>query len=113
MVALDALNARAIFAERLRCIEPLLGGFGESGLELVEARHPLLIAGGRDVVPIDVRIGAGLHGIVISGPNTGGKTVALKTIGLLALMAQAGLLIPAREGSRINRLSQHLRRHRR
>jgi DNA mismatch repair protein MutS2 len=101
MVALDALNARAIFAERLRCIEPLLGGFGESGLELVEARHPLLIAGGREVVPIDVRIGAGLHGIVISGPNTGGKTVALKTIGLLALMAQAGLLIPAREGSRI------------
>jgi len=101
MVALDALNARAIFAERLRCIEPLLGGFGESGLELVEARHPLLIAGGREVVPIDVRIGAGLHGIVISGPNTGGKTVALKTIGLLALMAQAGLLIPAREGSRV------------
>jgi DNA mismatch repair protein MutS2 len=101
MVALDALNARAIFAERLRCIEPVLGEFGESGLELVEARHPLLIAGGRDVVPIDVRIADGLHGIVISGPNTGGKTVALKTIGLLALMAQAGLLIPAREGSRI------------
>ena len=101
MVALDALNARAIFAERLRCIEPVLGDFGESGLELVEARHPLLMSGGREVVPIDVRIGAGLHGIVISGPNTGGKTVALKTIGLLALMAQAGLLIPAREGSRI------------
>jgi DNA mismatch repair protein MutS2 len=102
MVALDALNARAIFAERLRCVEPVLGGFGDSGrLELVEARHPLLIAGGRDVVPIDVRIAAGLHGIVISGPNTGGKTVALKTIGLLALMAQTGLLIPAREGSRI------------
>ncbi|HVA39647.1 MAG TPA: Smr/MutS family protein, partial [Candidatus Binataceae bacterium] len=101
MVALDALNARAIFAERLRCIEPVLGDFGESGLELVEARHPLLMSGGRDVVPIDVRIAAGLHGIVISGPNTGGKTVALKTIGLLAMMAQAGLLIPAREGSRI------------
>jgi DNA mismatch repair protein MutS2 len=101
MVALDALNARAIFAERLRCIEPVLGEFGESGLELIEARHPLLMSAARDVVPIDVRIAAGLHGIVISGPNTGGKTVALKTIGLLALMAQAGLLIPAREGSRI------------
>ena len=103
MVALDALNARAIFAERLRCIEPVLGEFGESGLELIEARHPLLMSASarRDVVPIDVRIAAGLHGIVISGPNTGGKTVALKTIGLLALMAQAGLLIPAREGSRI------------
>src|SRR5580692_9109793 len=101
MVMLDALNARAIFAERLRCIEPALGELDESGLELIEARHPLLMSGGRDVVPIDVRIAPGLHGIVISGPNTGGKTVALKTIGLLALMAQAGLLIPAREGSRI------------
>jgi DNA mismatch repair protein MutS2 len=101
MVMLDALNACAIFAERLRCIEPALGELDENGLELIEARHPLLMSGGRDVVPIDVRIAPGLHGIVISGPNTGGKTVALKTIGLLALMAQAGLLIPAREGSRI------------
>jgi DNA mismatch repair protein MutS2 len=106
MVELDALNARAIFAERLRCVEPVLGEFGDSGLELIDARHPLLMSAApnlapHDVVPIDVRIGAGLHGIVISGPNTGGKTVALKTIGLLALMAQAGLLIPAREGSRI------------
>src|SRR5580704_2623825 len=66
MVALDALNARAIFAERLRCVEPVLGEFGESGLELVEARHPLLMSGGREVVPIDVRIAPGLHGIVIS-----------------------------------------------
>jgi DNA mismatch repair protein MutS2 len=101
MVALDALNARARFAERFRCVEPVIGAAGESGLELIEARHPLLIAGGREVVPIDVRIAPGMQGIVISGPNTGGKTVALKTIGLLALMAQAGLLIPAREGSRI------------
>ncbi len=101
MVMLDALNARAIFAERLRCTEPALGEFDENGLELLEARHPLLMSGGREVVPIDVRIAPGLHGIVISGPNTGGKTVALKTIGLLALMAQAGLLIPARAGSRI------------
>lgn len=101
MVMLDALNARAIFAERLRCVEPALGELDESGLELLEARHPLLISGGREVVPIDVRIAPGLHGIVISGPNTGGKTVALKTIGLLALMAQAGLLIPARAGSRL------------
>ncbi len=101
LVALDALNARAVFAERLRCVKPSIVDYAASGLELVEARHPLLIAGGREVVPIDVRIAPGLRGIVISGPNTGGKTVALKTIGLLMLMAQAGLLIPARQGSRI------------
>lgn len=101
MVALDALNACARFAERFRCLEPAIGEGGQGGLELIEARHPLLVAGGREVVPIDVRIAPGMQGIVISGPNTGGKTVALKTIGLLALMAQAGLLIPAREGSRL------------
>jgi len=101
MVALDALNARAIFAERFQCVEPAIGDLGEIGMELIESRHPLLMSGGREAVPIDVRVTPGLHGIVISGPNTGGKTVALKTIGLLALMAQAGLLIPVREGSRI------------
>jgi DNA mismatch repair protein MutS2 len=101
MVALDVLNARAIFAERFRCVEPAIGEFSEIGMELIEARHPLLMSGGRDAVPIDIRIAPGSHGIVISGPNTGGKTVALKTIGLLALMAQAGLLIPVHEGSRI------------
>lgn len=98
MVALDALNAGALFAERFRCVEPAVAA---EGLELRAARHPLLAASGRAVVPIDVVIGPGRRGLVISGPNTGGKTVALKTIGLLALMAQAGLLIPAAEGSRI------------
>ncbi len=98
MVALDALNARAIFAERFGCVEPEIA---EDGIELIAARHPLLTTSGREVVPIDVRIAPGQRGIVISGPNTGGKTVALKTIGLVALMAQAGLLIPAAQGSRV------------
>ncbi len=92
MVQLDVLNAGAIFAERFACTEPEIGA---AGLELTAARHPMLVASGREVVPIDIRIGADQHGIVISGPNTGGKTVALKTVGLLAMMAQAGLLIPA------------------
>jgi DNA mismatch repair protein MutS2 len=98
MVGLDALNARAIFAERFRCAEP---GIGAGELELIQARHPLLMTSGREVVPIDVSIPRERKGIVISGPNTGGKTVALKTIGLLSLMAQSGLLIPAGAESRI------------
>src|ERR1700733_13613868 len=97
MVALDALNARALFAERFRCVEPQLV---DEGIDFIGARHPRLMTSGRDVIPIDVKIGAGQRGIVISGPNTGGKTVALKTIGLLSLMAQAGMLIPALAGSK-------------
>jgi DNA mismatch repair protein MutS2 len=97
MVALDALNARALFAERFRCVEPQLV---DEGIDFIGARHPLLMTSGRDVIPIDVKIGAGQRGIVISGPNTGGKTVALKTVGLLSLMAQAGILIPALAGSK-------------
>jgi DNA mismatch repair protein MutS2 len=98
LVELDALNARAIFAERFNCREPELTG---DGIDLIAARHPLLFTSGREVVPIDVTIAPGQRGIVISGPNTGGKTVALKTVGLFALMTQAGLLIPAQEGSKI------------
>ncbi len=98
LVELDALNARAIFAERFGCREPEIC---DDGLDLIAARHPLLLTSGREVVPIDVAIAPGQRGIVISGPNTGGKTVALKTVGLFALMAQAGLLIPVREGSKI------------
>src|SRR6202521_1788822 len=98
LVALDALNARAIFAERFGGIEPEIT---DDGIELIAARHPLLLTSGREGVPIDVRIAPGQHGIVSSGPNTGGKTVALKTVGLFALMAQAGVLIPADERSKI------------
>ena len=98
LVEIDALNARAIFAERFGAIEPEIS---DSGIELYAARHPLLLTSGREVVPIDVAIAPGQRGIVISGPNTGGKTVALKTVGLFALMAQAGILLPVREGSRI------------
>ena len=98
MVELDALNARAIFAERFGCIEPEIV---DDGIDLIAARHPLLMTSGREVVPIDVTIAPGQRGIVISGPNTGGKTVALKTVGLFALMAQAGILVPVEEHSKI------------
>jgi len=98
MVALDGLNARAIFAERFECAEPEIS---DGEIALIQARHPLLTVAVHDVVPIDLRIPADHKGIVISGPNTGGKTVALKTLGLLCLMAQAGLLIPAQPGSKL------------
>lgn len=65
-------------------------------IRLVDARHPTL---GHDAVPMSLEMGLKYLGLVISGPNTGGKTVALKTVGLLALMAQAGLAIPASKGS--------------
>jgi len=98
LAAVDALGAAAAFAARHACTRPILGA---SEIQLVEARHPLLLEGGRPVVPIDIRLPTDRRGLAITGPNAGGKTVALKTLGLSALMAQSGLFIPAGEGSRL------------
>jgi DNA mismatch repair protein MutS2 len=75
--------------------------FDEEEIELRQARHPGLMVAGRPVVPIDLLLPRGKRVLVISGPNTGGKTVALKTLGLLSLMAQSGILLSAREGCRL------------
>jgi DNA mismatch repair protein MutS2 len=108
IAGIDLALAKARYAREAKATEPIivaavrtaraegreLGGV----LKLVEARHPLL---GKKAVPLSVEVGRDCSVLVITGPNTGGKTVALKTIGLLSLMALAGLPIPAQAESRI------------
>lgn len=99
---LDLIFAKAKYARRARASEAAITGFVDGAvpptLRLVDARHPLL---GDRAVPLTVEIGRDFTVMVITGPNTGGKTVALKTIGLLSLMTLAGLPIPASEESRV------------
>jgi DNA mismatch repair protein MutS2 len=96
---LDIVQAKARYSLEIDGIQPKLSADGR--LELRAARHPLLIARGADVVAVDVLLIPPARVLVITGPNTGGKTVALKTAGLLPVMAQAGLLIPVADGSQI------------
>ena len=93
---LDLWSAKARLAAELDGVRAATSG--DAIVELLSARHPGLSG---QVVPIDLRLGDGYTALVITGPNTGGKTVALRTLGLLALMHQAGLHIPAAEGSRL------------
>ena len=92
----DLHLAKARYGRMTRSTEPRLNNEGR--IDLREARHPLLTG---KVVPINFHLGREFFMVVITGPNTGGKTVALKTVGLLTLMAQAGLHIPAGESSEI------------
>lgn len=92
---LDYIFARAHMAIRHECYRPILNDYGLIKLE--KARH--LLIDPNKVVPVDLRLGEDFDTLVVTGPNTGGKTVVLKTAGLITLMAQAGLHIPAREGS--------------
>lgn len=97
LVELDGIFARARLSAEMDAQEPLLRQKG--GLSLKRARHPLLPQ--KEAVPITVRLGVEFDTLVITGPNTGGKTVTLKTIGLLSLMAACGLHIPADSGSEV------------
>jgi DNA mismatch repair protein MutS2 len=90
---------KALLADALDAERPVLDAEGQ--LDLVKARHPLLVTQGSEVVPIDVRLGTDFRALVVTGPNTGGKTVTLKTIGLLVLMAACGLQLPVQRGSRV------------
>ncbi|HPH97785.1 MAG TPA: endonuclease MutS2 [Anaerolineaceae bacterium] len=108
LAELDLAFARAKYAEDLRAAEPVLLPFAAHPkpphpgcvIRLYHARHPLLNP--EKVVPIDVDLDPDVYSLVITGPNTGGKTVTLKTVGLLVLMAQSGLHIPAQSGSELS-----------
>lgn len=95
LARIDFIVAKARFAEQMKATCPILSA--EWKLRLKKARHPLLAK--EIVVPIDVSMDRQQQGIVITGPNTGGKTVSLKTIGLMALMTQSGFPIPVEEES--------------
>ena len=112
----DFLNAKARFSLALNAVEPKLNTRGN--VKLIEARHPLLefhlqneqppdpdsevdVDLPEQVVPTNIHIGRTFKTLIITGPNTGGKTVVLKTVGLLVLMAQSGLHIPAEHGSKV------------
>lgn len=94
---IDFLQAKAKFALENEMSLPIISD--EKILDIKEARHPLLAG---KVVPIDVKIGGSYTTLIITGPNTGGKTVSLKTVGLISAMVQTGLFIPANEGSRVS-----------
>ena len=98
LVQLDVIFAKAKLAYRMRAWAPIMNDQGK--VDLRKARHPLIDP--KAVVPITVRLGSDFDTMIITGPNTGGKTVTLKTIGLLTLMAECGLHIPAGDGSQLS-----------
>ncbi len=100
LALVDSLLARASFARAFQCVEPT---FGQEKLMIEDGRHPLLEkrlrATGGTIIPLDLELTAEERQLIISGPNTGGKTVALKTTALLAMMAQAAIPVPATAAS--------------
>ena len=104
LVELDVIFARAKLSFRMKATAPEIREDGQ--LELLQARHPLIDP--KIVVPVSVRLGKEFDTLIITGPNTGGKTVTLKTIGLLTLMAECGLHIPAGDGSKVSVFEQVL-----
>ncbi|MBW3534295.1 MAG: endonuclease MutS2 [Gemmatimonadetes bacterium] len=101
LVDFDSLHARARMATEWRATKPELLAPGSGALEVVGGRHPLLLAKQEDVVPFDLRLEPGERAMVVSGPNTGGKSVFLKALGLAAALAQSGFIPPVRAGTRL------------
>ncbi|AIQ46053.1 recombination and DNA strand exchange inhibitor protein [Paenibacillus sp. FSL R7-0273] len=94
---LDFIFAKARLAREMKATQPRMNDRGY--LKLRKGRHPLIPA--EQVVPLDVELGNQYSSIIVTGPNTGGKTVTLKTVGLLSLMSMSGLFVPAEEGSQM------------
>ncbi len=108
LTKLDFVRAKALFAQQIEAEMPVLLQTPE--LNLVNANHPLLYLNlkkeGTSVVPLNIKIDDQQRVVVLSGPNAGGKSVAMKTVGLLQIMVQAGLLIPADESSKLGIFKQ-------
>ena len=100
LITLDSLVARARYAIEFRCTPADLSDSTE-GFAVIEGRHPLLVAQGIDVVPFDLEMAPTERTLLISGPNTGGKTVLLKALGLFSALVQSGIPAPVATGSRI------------
>lgn len=98
IIEIDLCFSKARMAYDMKASKPILNNNGI--INLKKARHPLISKD--NVVPIDINLGENFDTLMITGPNTGGKTVALKTLGLLSLMAMAGLMIPADENSQVS-----------
>ena len=106
LVRLDFALARARYGQWLGAVRPELSNGPSAGFELKDLRHPLLLwqqkrEGGHPVVPVTISVGESLRVVAITGPNTGGKTVGLKSVGLAALMARAGLFLPCTGSPRL------------
>lgn len=101
LIEIDSLYARARYALQFNCRRPELLPPGSEGYRVTEGYHPLLLAGPDPAVPFDLDLDEGERTLLVSGPNTGGKTVFLKAVGLLSSLAQAGIIPPVGPGTRL------------